>query len=172
MQACLENASLPLFESVPTWTIRVARPLAPNRNELAQELRGVPKAALRQVFGKVLGTRVWQQHRTEPTGAMAASGTTIPVPSEVPDSEISTGMLRYLCAEAATALRENRRVARSVALTVLYSNGESESVREPLPAAVNDPLALEAAAHVALRRLPSANFVSLKLDLTATSVQA
>ena len=59
MQACFENAapalldsvSLPLLESAPAWTIRVARREAADRDELAQELHGVPKAALRQVFG-------------------------------------------------------------------------------------------------------------------------
>jgi hypothetical protein len=170
MQACIENASLPLLESVPTWTIRVARPTAPDRNELAKELSGVPKASLRQVFGKLLGTRLWQHHRT------AISTTTKPAPVApistnklVSDAEISSGMLRYLCAEAATTLRDRNRFAKSVALTVRYPNGESETARTPLLTAANDATALEAAARLAIRHMRFDSFVSLKLDVAATT---
>ena len=81
-------------------------------------------------------------------------------------------MLRYLCTEAAATLSERKRLAKSIALTVLYSDGESESVRQPLPPAANDASTLEAAARLALRRLRSDSFVSLKLDLTAIPAQA
>jgi hypothetical protein len=204
MQACLENAAMPLLESsslpllessswpllapnslpfresTPAWTIRVARPNAPDRNELARELRGVPKAALRQVFGTLLGTRLWQQHRATganaPASAKAApvaaicahpSATPIAAISSIPDTEIASGMLRYLCAEAAAALRERTRLAKSISLTVLYSDGESESVRQSLSCAANDASSLEAAARLAMRNMRSNAFVSLKLDLTA-----
>lgn len=193
MQACLENValpllpptSLPLLESAPAWTIRVARPAAADRNELASELRGVPKAALRQVFGKLLGTRLWQQGRatdaTAPSNEKAASIAAIPTrPSaapiaatpSTPDTEISSGMLRYLCAEAAATLRDRKRLAKSIALTVLYSDGESESVRQPLPLAANEAVALETAARLAMLSMRSNAFVSLKLDLTTTPAQA
>jgi hypothetical protein len=179
MQACLENAplsfvestSLPLLESAPAWTIRVARPTAVDRNDLARELRGVPKAALRQVFGKILGTHLWQQHRAAIPVGTTTSPTGCAVPP-IPDAEIRSGMLRYLCAEAATTLRERKRVAKSLSLTVLYSDGESETVREPLHGVANDSAALETAARLALRRSRSDAFVSLKLDLTATPIQA
>jgi hypothetical protein len=187
MQACLENTALPLLEStllpsieptslpladtVPAWTIRVARPAA-DRNELAKELRGVPKAALCQVFGKALGTRLWQQHRaTAPasTATNAAPVATISSSAPTPDTEISTGMLRYLCAEAAAALREHERSAKSVVLTVQYSDGESDTKQQALPHSTSDAVALETAACLALRRMRSDIFVSLKLDVTATA---
>lgn len=197
MQACLENAVLPLLEptslppfatttlplreSAPAWTIRITRPGAPDRNELASELRGVPKAALRQVFGKMMGTRLWQLNRAIATTAVANANTTpaaaIPArPSvapvtatpRIPDREVSSGMLQYLCAEAAATLRDRKRLAKSIALTVLYSDGKSESVRQPLPLAANDAVALETAARLAMRSMRSTAFVSLKLDLTAT----
>lgn len=206
MQACLENTSLPMLESVPVWTIRVARPTTPGRDELAQELRGVPKAALRHVFGNVLGTRLWQQYRAVPTSAKPAPAATtsanafaaatsdkrsaptdasvivaeaannlgesvlgrLPL-DRIADAEISSGMLHYLCAEATAALRQRKCVAKSVALTVLYSDGESETVREPLLPAANDLTALETAARLALHSMRRDVFVSLKLDLTATS---
>jgi hypothetical protein len=212
----LESATLPLFESAtlplgnsapnsaptpsadaaPAWTIRIARPAAANRNELAQELHGVPKAALRQVFGEVMGTRLWQLNRLAPkvgaTPAARISPATpeaktigkpqqipeskIPGPeapgSEVPDSEIRSGMLRYLCAEAAATLRERNRLANSISLTALYSDGRSETVRRLLLQSANAPDTLEAAARLALCAMRSDAFVSLKLDLTAAAAQA
>ena len=181
MQACFENAapalldsvSLPLLESAPAWTIRVARREAADRDELAQELHGVPKAALRQVFGKLLGTRLWQQHRA---GNCATATIALTGPSSatapISNGELSAGMLRYLCTEAAITLNERKRFAKSISLTVLYSNGESETVRESLPYAVNEATALEATARVALSRMRSEVFVSLQLDLTAAAAQA
>jgi nucleotidyltransferase/DNA polymerase involved in DNA repair len=189
MQACLENptlpllapTSLPLSECIPTWTIRITRPAAPDHNELTKELSGVPKAALRQVFGKIMGTRLWQLNRaiatTSPTNAKTAPTAAIParpsaaptaVTPRIPDREISTAMLQYLCAQAAGTLRERKRLAKSISLTVLYSDGASESVRQPLPRAANEAAALETAARLALRSMRSNAFVSLKLDLTAT----
>jgi hypothetical protein len=189
MQACLENPALPLLEftslpsheptslplvdTMPAWTIRVARPAVPSRNELANELLGVPKAALRQVFGKVLGTRLWQQNRaaTTPAPATAKAPPVAAISPNAPisDAEISGGMLRYLCAEAATTLCEHKRFANSVALTVQYSNGETEALRQPLRQGTNDATALETAARLALRRMRSDVFVSLKLDVTAAT---
>ena len=187
MQACLENStlsvlaptSLPLRESTPTWTIRITRPASTDRNELAQELGGVPKAALRRVFGKIMGTRLWQLNRAITTIASASVKTApiaaIPEPiaptPRIPDAEISSGMLQYLCAEAATTLRDRKRLAKSISLTVLYSDGASETVRQPLPCAANEAGALETAACLALRSMRSNAFVSLKLDLTATPAQ-
>jgi len=167
MQACLENTALPLLESVPTWTIRVARPATAKRNELTQELRGVPKAALHQIFGKAMGTRLWLQNRP----AVAITKPAPAVSAVTSDSEISAGMLHYLCAEASATLREHQRVVKSVALTVLYSDGETETVREPLPQPANSAVAIEAAARSALRGARSDAFVSLKLDLTAAATQ-
>jgi nucleotidyltransferase/DNA polymerase involved in DNA repair len=192
MQACLENtapplfapASLPCLESTPAWTIRFCRPAAPDRNELSQELRGVPKAALRQVFGKIMGTRLWQLNRaiattasanvkTMPVAAIHAHPSAGPIAAtpRIPDTEISCGMLQYLCAEAAATLRERKRLAKSISLTVLYSNGESQIVRESLPHAANEAAALETAARLAMRSMRSNAFVSLKLDLTAMPAQ-
>lgn len=175
---------LPLTDSGPAWTIRITRPAAPDRNELAQELRGVPKAALRQVFGKIMGTRLWQLNRaiattasnrtkTAPVVAIPTRLSAAPVAAtqQIRDREISSGMLQYLCSEAAATLRDRKRVAKSIALTVLYSDGKSETVRQPLPRAANEAAALETAARFALRSMRSQAFVSLKLDLTATPAQ-
>jgi nucleotidyltransferase/DNA polymerase involved in DNA repair len=176
MQACLENTALPLLDSVPAWTIRVARPAATDRNELARELHDVPKAALRQVFGKTLGTRLWQHQRAADTAnAINAKRVTTEASSSsalISDGEISRGMLRYLCTEAAATLRNRNRLAKSIALTVQYRNGESEALREPLPHPTNEVAALEATALLALRSMRSDAFVSLKLDLTATPARA
>jgi hypothetical protein len=194
-QTLLESDSLPLVESTslrkklslplpqstsqrmadaPTWTIRVARPTTANRNELAKELLEVPKAALRQVFGKVLGTRLWQQNRAAakqpPVNTKAAPVAPISPIAPVADSEISSGMLRYLCAEAAATLREHQRFAKSIGLTVQYSDGESQTVQQALPQTAHDAASLEAASRLALRRMRSHIFVSLKLDVTVTMV--
>jgi nucleotidyltransferase/DNA polymerase involved in DNA repair len=178
MQACiettdqsrLESASLPLLESTPAWTVRVARPASPDRNELAKELSRVPKAALRQVFGKLLGTRLWQQNRAAATSPRAAK--TLAAAETVSNAEISSGMLRYLCAEAAATLRERKRAAKSISLTVQYSDGQSETAHQLLLESRNDPESLESAAHAAIRGMRSNAFVSLKIDLTATATQA
>jgi nucleotidyltransferase/DNA polymerase involved in DNA repair len=76
-------------------------------------------------------------------------------------------LLRYLCAEAAATLLDRKRVAKSIALTVQFSGGESATVRQSLPQPASDPAALEAAARLALRRMHSNACVSLKLDVTA-----
>ena len=178
MQACLENTSLPLLEpgslalleSVPAWTVRVARPVAADREELAQELLGVPKAALRCVFGKVLGTRLWLQSRAASTAAKAAPAEAPSLPTRVSDGEVSVALLRYLCAEAAATLRERQRLAKSISLAVSYPDGQTETVREPLARAANDAASLETAARLALRNARCDAFVSLKLDVTAVAV--
>jgi impB/mucB/samB family C-terminal domain len=177
MPACIENAalpplesttlplfdstSLPRIESAPTWTIRVARPVSADRNNLAQELRGVPKATLRHVFGKVLGTRLWHTNTTETAKNSRDAAPTL-------DAQISTGMLRYICAEAAATLRERKRLAKSISLTLHYPNGESETAHQLLLQSTNDQGSLEAAAHAAIRGMRSDAFASLKIDLTAT----
>ncbi len=192
MQACLETPalplvqpaslplvdadSLPLLQSVPAWSIRITRPADPNRHELAQELRGVPKSALRHVFGPALAARLWQKNRstssaTSTNAKTAPAVATSPIPP-ISDAEISSGMLGYLCTEAAATLREHKRVAKSISLTVSYPDGESETVRESLPLPSADATSLETAARLALRNARSRAFVSLKLDLTATPAQA
>lgn len=190
------DAALPPFDAAPAWTIRIARPAAANRNELAKELCGVPKAALRQVFGKVMGTRLWQLNRLVPRGATGAPPANISAgaqpaksstatsaklsdsmptlktfaePQQVSDSEIRGGMLRYLCTEAAATLRERNRLANSISLTAQYSDGRSETVRRLLLQSANDADALEAAAGLAIRAMRSDAFVSLKLDIAATT---
>jgi hypothetical protein len=168
MQICIDKAavpllgpaSLPLPERVPTWTTRIARPISTHRDELARELRGVPKAALRHVFGKLLGTRLWH------TNTAKAAKRSIDAPAS--DSEISRGMLRYLCAEASATLRERQRLAKSISLTLQYPNGDSETAHQLLLQSTNDPESLEAAAQAAIRGMRSSAFVSLKLDLTAS----
>jgi nucleotidyltransferase/DNA polymerase involved in DNA repair len=173
MQTCLENTSLPLLESAPAWTIRVAGPADTDRNELARELRGVPKAVLRQVFGKLLGTRLWQQLRpATPAATTGSSATPVSATARISDRELSSGLLRYLCTEAAATLRERQRFAKSISLTVLYPNGESETAHQLLLRSTNDAEALEAAAHTAIRGMRSRAFASLKLDLTAAGTQA
>ena len=178
MQACIENTALPpvkstalpLLESAPTWTIRVARPPAVDRNELAQELHGVPKSALRQVFGKLLGTRLWQQSRAVAPSSGDAKDSSTAKP--VSDAEISSGMLHHLCAEAAATLRERNQLAKSISLTLQYPDGEAETAHQLMLESTNDPRSLESAARAAIRGMRSDAFVSLKLDLTATATQA
>jgi nucleotidyltransferase/DNA polymerase involved in DNA repair len=195
MQSCLEDnpslvesTSVPLVvpsrhtfdESRPAWTIRFSRP-ANDRNQLVQELRGVPKAALRQVFGKHLGTRLWQRNRAaNPAGSVPAESTDsevvplLPTPATATasDREISGGMLVYLCAEASATLLQRKRLAKSISLTALHSDGKSETVRQSLPFAANDAKALETAARAAIAGMRSDKFVSLKLDLIAMPAQA
>ncbi len=166
----LESTSLPLPESAPAWTIRVARPASPDRNELARELRDVPEAALRQVFGKLLGTRLWQQNRV--LALSSGDAKDLSATKSIADAEISSGMLHYLCAEASTTLQERKRFAKSLSLTVQYPNGESEIAHQLLLRSTNDSVSLEAAAHAAIRGLRSNAFVSLKLDVTATATKA
>jgi hypothetical protein len=178
MHSCLENStlpqldptSLPLPERAPAWTIRVARPPSRDRNELAQELHGVPKAALRQAFGKLLGTRLWQQNRA--VAPRSADAKNLGAAKPVSDTEVSGGMLRYLCTEAAATLRERKQAAKSISLTVHYADGGSESAHQLLLQSTNDPESLESAAYAAIRGMRSDVFVSLKLDLTATAKQA
>jgi nucleotidyltransferase/DNA polymerase involved in DNA repair len=177
-QSPLKSASLPLLESAPAWSVHVARLASPDRNELAQELRGVPKAALRQVFGKLLGIRLWQQNRAAANTSSAAKNLTADAAKNliaaetVSDTEISGGMLRYLCSEAAATLRERKRAAKSISLTVQYSDGQSETAHQLFLESTNDLASLEAAALAAIRGMRSNAFVSLKLDVSATAARA
>src|SRR6266436_4535789 len=71
MEAQIENDPLSA-ESV--WHIAPAENARKDR--IVRELNGVPKGALRTVFGKVLGRRIWEQvRRPSPPASASHAGT-------------------------------------------------------------------------------------------------
>src|SRR5580658_10494453 len=116
VEACMET-NAPLAENAaPAWALSVARPV---RDGLHEELRDVPRPALQTIFGKSLGHRIWQQAR-----AKAASAGTSHL-DRVADGEISAGMVVYLSRQTSEALIESGRQAKSLSMTITYTDGEA-----------------------------------------------
>ena len=165
MEACIESSAPIAASLAPLWTMRVARPLG-DGFRMAKELRDVPRPALQTVFGKELGRRIWEQARTQ-----AVPAVTPPV-SQVADTEISAGMVEYVCAQAAATLRERGRQAKTIQLTVTYTDGESRLVQTRLARPTDEGDELAEATRELLDRLPSNGAWSVGLKLTSVEVAA
>ena len=163
MHACVETAALPSASHAPGWAFRVLRPEG-DGFRMTAHLQGVAKPMLQTVFGKALGVRIWEQARGE-----CAHPADNPI-NRVADSEISTGMVNYVSLRAAGTLRECRRQAKAIRLTVTYENGESRAARMRLATPTSEINELAEAATELLRRLPVPGVQSV--DLAVTAVEA
>jgi len=163
MHACVETAALPSASHTPAWAFRVPRPEG-NGFRMTARLQGVAKPMLQTVFGKALGLRIWEQARGE--CAHPADRPT----NQVADSEISTGMVNYVSLRAAGTLRECRRQAMAILLTLTYENGESRAAQMRLATPTNEINELAEAATELLHRLPVRGVQSI--DLAVTIVEA
>jgi len=163
MHACVETAALPSASQTPAWAFRVPRPEG-NGFRMTARLQGVAKPMLQTVFGKALGLRIWEQARGE--CAHPADRPT----NQVADSEISTGMVNYVSLRAAGTLRECRRQAMAILLTLTYENGESRAAQMRLATPTNEINELAEAATELLHRLPVRGVQSI--DLAVTIVEA
>jgi hypothetical protein len=96
---------------------------------MLEGLRGVPKAALRSVLGKELGTRTWAAARTGRGNC--------PDQTLVRGEEIIVALLGHLSRRAADSLTKERRRALVLSLTITCTSGASLSSRQRLARATD-----------------------------------
>jgi nucleotidyltransferase/DNA polymerase involved in DNA repair len=118
---------------------------------MIQELAGVPRAALRRVFGKALGQRIWEEAReVARSGDGSHRGPSSRAASDasngVGDAEIVEGMISHLAREAEQTLRNRKRQAAAIALRLTYGNDEARLSRSNLARPSNDASEIAAAA--------------------------
>ena len=165
MEACVETSAPLAVNPSPAWTMRVARPFG-DGFRMAEELRDVPRPALQTVFGKVLGSRIWEQTRAQ------AAPSVSPTTNQVADAEISAGMLEYVCKQAAGTLHARGRQAKAIELTVTYTDGESRLVRTRLARPTEEENELAEAATKLLSRLSSNGTRSIDLKVATVELAA
>jgi hypothetical protein len=122
METCIESPAFVARDAGPSWTTRFARPDG-DGFRMVEELRGVPKAALRSIFGKTFGGRIWMRTRDRAVHRMAADAR-----REVSDREVREGLVKYLSKQAAATLEAKGRLAVFVELKIAYEDGEVISV--------------------------------------------
>jgi hypothetical protein len=162
MEANVETSVLPVSAS-PAWAIRVARRTG-DGFRMAEHLRGVPKLMLQTVFGCGLGRRIWELARRN--GAQPGVGAV----SRVSDGDLSIGMVEYLSQQAADTLRDRRRKARAIRLTITYADGESRTTRMRLAQPTSEGNEIAMASRALLRRFPACQVRTI--DLVITSIAA
>ena len=160
MEACMET-NAPLAENAaPAWALSVARPV---RDGLHEELRDVPRPALQTIFGKSLGRRIWQHAR-----AKVASSPLV----RVADAEISTGMVVYLSQQTSEALVESGRQAKSLSMTITYTDGETSLARTRMTHATNEADEIAEAAIALVRQVPLRVAALASIRLAVTTVES
>jgi impB/mucB/samB family C-terminal domain len=161
MQTCIDSTAPPFAIPVPAWTLRVARP-ATDRLRRSGALLGVPRPALQTIFGKSMGRRLWDQARskvgTRPTDAVL-------------DSEVSAGMIAYASQQAADTLRRAGRQAKGLAVTILYTDGETKRARARLARSTNAADKISGAAIGLLRQIPLHDAPIAAIRLSTTTVE-
>jgi len=160
--------------------------------DLAGELGGVPKPVLRTVFGKQLGGRIWELIRqprvprtrrespgsaepvcaSAPVREMPCSGCSKKMASDPVNGEILRGMIEYLSHRAADTLERNRRLARSVTLTLCYNDGSRQIGTSWLARPTNASAEICEAVGRLFCDLPASLASLAAINLTAGSVEA
>jgi|SRR5215813_7932638 len=157
----------------PTPTQSSAWRIAPPLDRLPQdrmvrELSEVPKGALRTVFGKALGKRIWEQaRRPRPVSGEACGGT-----RNVTDSELFVAMIESISRRAADTLAQNRRQAKAIGLNLTYSDGSirTETVRLARPSA--DAREIASAAVDLFRQFELSELPLVSINLTTATVHS
>ena len=176
----------PQTETVPT-SIGAASPLvgwhvAPKsgsaRDRLLNDLDGVPKAALRTVFGKAMGRRIWERVRRsnesarQPGAGSPREVTSDPLAAELADADLILAMIESVGRRAAETLSLHKRQAKAIGLMLTYADGvvTSESVRLARPSADAGEIC---GAAVGLFRCCKAREAALvSVNLTTSTLQA
>lgn len=176
----------PQTETVPT-SIGAASPLvgwhvAPKsgtaRDRLLNDLDGVPKAALRTVFGKAMGRRIWERVRRsnesarQPGAGSSREVTSDPLAAELTDADLILAMIESVGRRAAETLSLHKRQAKAIGLMLTYADGvvTSESVRLAGPSADAGEIC---GAAVGLFRCCKAREAALvSVNLTTSTLQA
>jgi hypothetical protein len=169
MEAHIENASVSA-ESV--WHIAPAENRRKDR--LLEKLNGVPKGALRTVFGKVLGRRIWEQVRqpASHTGLrVQASKQPRTTSAGITDDELLLAMIESVCRRAAETLGQRRRLARAIGLTLAYADGFIQSERARLARPSADASEIGAAAIELFQGREPRESPLVSINLTTATLQ-
>jgi len=147
------------------------------RDRMLKDLDGVPKAALRTMFGKVMGRRIWEQVRrsNQPTRRADAANSTRaasnPAGSEVTDADLVVAMIESVSRRAGETLRVHEREAKAIGLMLTYADGAvtSESARLAPPSA--DAGEISAAAIALFRSCRPREAALVSINLTTSTLQ-
>ncbi len=147
------------------------------RDRMLKDLDGVPKAALRTVFGNAMGRRVWEQVRrsNEPTrrtdaGNSSRAGSN-PVGSEVTDADLVVAMIESVSRRAGETLRVHRRQAKAIGLVLTYADGAATSESARLARPTVDASEISAAAVALFRCCRLREAVLVSINLTTSTLQ-
>jgi hypothetical protein len=112
------------------------------RDRLLKDLDGVPKAALRTAFGKLMGRRIWERVRrsnesARQPGAGRSRDMSDPLAAELTDADLILAMIESVGRRAGETLSLHKRQAKAIGLMLTYGDGvvTSESVRLARPSA-------------------------------------
>jgi nucleotidyltransferase/DNA polymerase involved in DNA repair len=176
MRIHAEHTASPRLSNSAAW--RVAPPVDKlPKDRMLRELSGVPKGALRAVFGKELGKQIWEQVRRPRPVAGDAGAPQQPHTAarrgtlDVTDNELFAAMIESISRRAAETLAQHRRQANAIGLNLAYSDGSvrTESIRLARPSADAGDISA-AAVHLFQRREPS-DLLPISINLTTTTVQ-
>jgi nucleotidyltransferase/DNA polymerase involved in DNA repair len=153
---------------------------APNSGQsahsLAAEFAGVPKPALRAVFGKRLGRRLWETARRQSPAqqrqVMPAAPTRPSLPIAGLNTEILRGMIEYLSRRASETLDQNRRQANAVTLTLHYADSTQESARVRLARPTTNPQEISEAVSALFHNFETREAALESINLSTTSIEA
>jgi hypothetical protein len=145
---------------------------------MLKDLDGVPKAALRTVFGKVMGRRIWERVRqpNEFARGSGRGGSPKAMPSEgageITDADLVLAMIESVSRRAAETLSEHQRQAKAIGLMLTYADGvvTSESARLARPSA--DAGEISGAAIALFRCCQPREAALVSVNLTTSTLQA
>jgi len=152
------------------------------RDRMLKDLDGVPKAALRTMFGKVMGRRIWEQvrrsneptRRADPGNSSRPASRLVGVGPEVTDTELVLAMIESVSWRAGETLRAHKREAKAIGLALTYADGAatSESARLARPSADAGEISTAAIALFRSRRPREAALVSINLTTSTLQTEA
>jgi len=147
------------------------------RDRMLKGLDGIPKAALRTTFGKVMGRRIWDQVRrsNEPARWADAGNSTRtgsnPVGSEVTDDDLVVAMIESVSRRAGETLRVHKREAKAIGLVLTYADGAVTSECARLARASAEAGEISAAAIALFRCCRTREAALVSINLTTSTLQ-
>jgi nucleotidyltransferase/DNA polymerase involved in DNA repair len=181
MQSCLETnfstpqAPMPASASAicgwQGWTHSIAalnKPLKP----LADSLAGVPKAALRTIFGRSAAQRIWDSAHAQSGAKRATQPCSTPLAeaasdrTAIPDHDILAAMIAYLAGQAAQTLQRRNRRALAVKLQFAGASGSLRTHRALLAYPTGDAEEICVAAQRLLIHLQPSTDPLVSVNLT------
>lgn len=182
MQIQMESVATSMGGTSPLTSWHVAPASGIPRDRLLKDLDGIPKAALRTVFGKVTGRRIWEQVRqsrerasrseqdrsTKVRPSLAAS----PGVAKVTDADVVVAMIESVSRRAAETLSLHKRQANAIGLMLTYTDGVVTSERARLARPSADAEEISAAAVGLFRCCQAREAALVSVNLTTSTLQA